>query len=114
MFYERLGFPQQIARFRSLIGGFAQVLDAHGLALRPGHGAWAFDINRADDANHRFEVLSDLGCFGRQVGLIRRCVGAELNLDGDSVERPLARQHDLVMRRQTGKADEAGFATERR
>jgi hypothetical protein len=59
-------------------------------------------------------VLADLGRFSRQVGLIRRCVGAELNLDSDSVERPLARQYDLIMRCQTGKADEAGFDLRRK
>src|SRR5690348_4885830 len=59
-------------------------------------------------------MLPDLAGLGIDGGLVRRRVGGELDLDRDGIEYSLACQHDLVMGRQTGKTDEAGFDLRRK
>src|SRR5450759_5107571 len=88
------------------IGLIAPVDHPHGFALRARYLAFRLDHDLAGHADQRLDMMRDL------VGLVKAVAGEtrrQLDLDGHRIERAVARQDDLVVRRNPRKADQDRF-----
>jgi hypothetical protein len=91
------------------IFAFALIPYPHRLALGARHLARCLDDDAAGHPDQGFEAALHLVGFRRaECGIIRR-VGRALHLDGHGVERALAAEHDLVIGREAGEADQHRF-----
>src|SRR6185369_7441752 len=86
-----------------------QILDPHGLALRARHLAGRLHRDLAGYTNERLDMGGDLGSLAGTVGVKHRDVRRQLDLDRHGIKRALARQHDLIMRREVRQIDQHGL-----
>src|SRR5262245_46679600 len=84
----------------------SQIPDAHRLALRTWNLAWQLERNRAAHAESRLDPPDDIACDPAARRIIVRSARRKLDLHGHGIERTLARQHDLIMRRNFRHADQ--------
>src|SRR5580692_8249423 len=93
------------AILRPSVPGLAVVLDPDRLALGAWHLAGRLDDDLAGHPDQRLEAALHLAGLGRAGTGVAGRVGHALHLHGHGVERPVAGEHDLVIRREAGKAD---------
>src|SRR5262252_10339914 len=79
------------------------ILHPHRLALGARHFTRRFDGDRAGHPDHRLEVTLHIPRLLRACRRVARRISRALDLDRHGVERPVAREHDLIVR---GKARE--------